>query len=116
MLFLLFDINAYTKKLNDFISKTCDTKSVIVRTSFSNQGGFYGILKNGERSDVYETKEDIIKKMDDSTTYNNIKDQRKYGKIFHVVPGSRTKNWNADFAFYLALTLRDVKILIRLIF
>jgi hypothetical protein len=98
----LFDINAYTKKLNDFICKACDTKSVIVRTSLSNQGGFYGILKNGEPSDVYDTKEDILKNMSD-LTYNNIKDQRKYGKILHEVPGLKDQKLECGYCMPIGL-------------
>lgn len=83
IIFLLFDISSYTKKLNAFMAKTCDAKNVIVRTSLTNQGGFYGILKNGSPTDIYETKDEILKNINDPT-YNNIKDQRKYGSIFSI--------------------------------
>ena len=60
------------------MSIACDEKNVIVRTSLSNQAGFYEIQKNGKPSDIYETKDSILKNMNDPL-YNDINEQKKYG-------------------------------------
>jgi len=78
IIFLLIDIGSYMKKLNKFMSIACDEKNVIVRTSLSNQAGFYEIQKNGKPSDIYETKDSILKNMNDPL-YNDINEQKKYG-------------------------------------
>ena len=62
------------------MSLVCDEKNVIVRRSLTNQGGFYDILKNGESADIYQTKDSILRNMNDPI-YNDINDQKKYGKF-----------------------------------